>query len=294
MSAAPLAAGGLRRRLPPQPCWRPVFGANTVIGFASPFLLPASNYYGKNAGSPLLRRIRGTLGTNSDERRSGRQRQHWRQRAAARRLRRRLCHCLLPIETDPPGRGSIIVEFTLILPGARFRVPGSRALWSGPLPVQRVGGWSPRRPPYSLPFKDHDSLNSLDPPLSCASCMVVLDPQPIPVCPQGTIISCCTELPLQNQPVTADRGNDWQQRQGLHGGRKQLPGGRSGGDRQLQHAHSCRTDPSEPQTADSISRYFGPGGRALMSLLPWESSSSPQRSSLTRTCAGAPSPSRLR
>ena len=49
-------------------------------------------------------RIRWTLGSQLDGRRSGqRRRQHWRERSDARRLGRRLWHCLLHIETDPPG-----------------------------------------------------------------------------------------------------------------------------------------------------------------------------------------------
>jgi hypothetical protein len=42
----------------------PVFGANTIIGFASFFLLPASNY-AENAGSPLCAEYVGPWGPNS-------------------------------------------------------------------------------------------------------------------------------------------------------------------------------------------------------------------------------------
>ena len=72
-------------------------------------------------------------------------------------------------------RGSIIVEFTLILP-VLVSVFLGVVFFGQDLFLYNELEERVRAASRFASIQDYDSLNSLDPPLSCASCMVVLNP----------------------------------------------------------------------------------------------------------------------
>jgi hypothetical protein len=72
-------------------------------------------------------------------------------------------------------RGSVIVEFTLILPVLVSLFLGV-VFFGQDLFIYNELEERVRSASRFASIQSYDSLNSLDPPLSCASCMVVLDP----------------------------------------------------------------------------------------------------------------------
>ena len=72
-------------------------------------------------------------------------------------------------------RGSVIVEFTLILP-VLVSVFLGVVFFGQDLFLYNELEERVRAASRFASIQDYDSLNSLDPPLSCASCMVVLNP----------------------------------------------------------------------------------------------------------------------
>jgi TadE-like protein len=80
-----------------------------------------------------------------------------------------------PHRNPSARRGSVIVEFTLILP-VLVSVFLGVVFFGQDLFLYNELEERVRAASRFASIQSYDSLNSLDPPLSCASCMVVLDP----------------------------------------------------------------------------------------------------------------------
>ncbi len=133
-----------------------------------------------------------------------------------------------------------MIEFALVLPLLISLFPGvvffGRDLFTYNELEERVRSVS-----RFASIQSYDSLNSLDPPLSCASCMVVLDPA------QSRFARRVRDFLVYGTPSPG--GTPQPLVDGLTGanvkvtcGRKQLSGGRSGGDHQLRDADSSGAD----------------------------------------------------